>query len=342
MSGKRKQKPEIPVETLRRMGYYVPQSKPSPWRHLVNWWETTYVEKVLESLVADLQKLAFLDLINFVGSAAIIVATITYVWNEKHRRDAEVYNAWQTLTNAYGQPGNGGRIRALEFLNASPGAPWRWRILFLPRRCTIRQQYFIDTPRIAFLCFTWPPESLGGIDLSSDREEDDEVTERVYLRSINLQDAYLQDANLQYADFWEGNLEGADLRGANLKGANLRAVNLKGANLKGANLEGANLGWANLEGADLDGVYLRSADLGGAILLRTNLSSVNIETSRGVPYLCATKLSMHYQIDLDRDCDKLPEILLKRSQYTRQLDERQFKTIDEARKYVNDARQEAR
>ncbi|WP_458789432.1 hypothetical protein [Adonisia turfae] len=100
---------------------------------------------------------ALLGLLGLIGNAGVIIAVLMYIGSEKQRRDAEVLNAWQTLTNSHGQPGNGGRISALEFLNASPrnkkyaypGANWRRKASCL------------------WICM-WQPESLAAIDLSTE------------------------------------------------------------------------------------------------------------------------------------------------------------------------------
>ena len=267
------------------------------------------VEKaVWEPLLAWADNQALLSLLGIIGNIGIIIAVITFVSTEKQRRDAEVLNAWQTLTSAHEQSGSGGRKRALEFLNASPGANWRRKF---PWFCAPHP-----------VC-TWPAESLDGINLSADNdpqveqgEETDEEQHRerprrVYLRGIqlpgaslfqanlqgahlrkaNLQDAslreanleraYLEDANLAEANLQEANLQGASLIRANLAGAglvigNLQGASLREANLQGANLEGANLQGANLEGANLQEASLESVNLAGADLPRANLAGARL------------------------------------------------------------------
>lgn len=208
-------------------------------------------EEIWEPLLKWAESLALINILGLISNIGIIVAVSTYVASEKHRRDAEILNAWQTITSAYGQAGSGGRMQALEFLNASPGANWR------------RKFPWICAPNS--IC-TWPKENLSGINLAVASDVEVNATELqgatttaangVYLRGINLQNANLQGANLR----------GADLRGANLAGANLRYANIQGAFLVDANLEGANLADANLETANLF-----RANLEDAILIKTNL-----------------------------------------------------------------------
>ncbi|MEO1211665.1 MAG: pentapeptide repeat-containing protein [Cyanobacteria bacterium J06638_20] len=143
-------------------------------------------ERFLESLLSWLKQAALLEILGLLGNLGLIIAVLLYFGTEKQRRDIEVYTAWQTITSAYGQPGNGGRIRALEFLNASPGASWRRRTFPFCRR--------------SIICWFWPSESLQGLDVSG-----------ATLRHINLEGATLVGANLEGANLGYANLEEAIL-----------------------------------------------------------------------------------------------------------------------------------
>ncbi|MEO0707576.1 MAG: pentapeptide repeat-containing protein, partial [Cyanobacteria bacterium J06649_5] len=240
-----------------------------------------------EPLLAWANNQALLSLLGLGANIGLIIAVATYIGSEKHRRNAEVLSAWQTITNAHGQAGSGGRIQALEFLNASPGANWR------------RKFPWVCAP--SSICL-WPAESLAGLDLSvdgfnsvvsnsqSELNDDTKVVEvdsGVYLRNIQLPRADLEDANLTRASLRGANLERANLEGANLERVNLRDANLERANLwnthlelaslRGANLERVYLEYANLERANLGYANLARADLGHANLARADLEGANLE-----------------------------------------------------------------
>ena len=255
-----------------------------------------------------------------IGNVGIIVAVATYVGSEKQRRAAEVLNAWQTITNTYGQAGSGGRIQALEFLNASPGANWRrkfpWFCAPLPP-CT------------------WPAENLAGVNLTADlpekavEEKRSAVTRKlgdernsVYLDKIQLPNAFLSyaklenailgGANLENADLFAANLENTDLSSANLKGADSGSANLKGALLSSANFEGALLQDSNLEGASLRDANLKGANLGSANLKGTDLGFANLEGVKKLEAdqimeakLCFTELPAAIDLPANRDCSEL-------------------------------------
>ncbi len=142
------------------------------------------------------------------------------------------------------------------------------------------------------------------------------------LKGANLKGADLSGADLRFARLNGADLSGADLIGANLIGANLGYADLSYANLSGARLNGANLNGANLSGARLSGARLSRADLGGAdlrsaILFTVDLSQTNSLTLQQLevkeqPLLCRVKLPKNIEVDPNRDCENLPEVLLKR------------------------------
>ena len=250
-----------PPASLRRMGRYIPSQNKHPIFKSFCW-----TERKLEAVLAWLQSLAFLKILGIISNIGILIAICTYIGSEKQRRDDEVLNAWQTITSAHGQPGSGGRIQALEFLNASPGANWRRRF---PWFCAPHP-----------LC-TWSPKSLDGINISVETEDFQQPPHntgpRVYLRGIVLPQASLRDADLERADLRNANLKWAFLERAILAGAILQEANLKQADLQEAQLEGAFLGGANLEAANLSkanlqGAFLERANLAGANLKATNLT----------------------------------------------------------------------
>ena len=300
-----------------------------------------------EPLLVWANNQALLSLLGLIGNIGLIIAVATYISSEKQRRNAEVLNAWQTITSAHGQAGSGGRIQALEFLNASPGANWRRKF---PWVCA-------PSP----ICL-WPAESLDGVDLSVDISnlsvedsqagltEDTTVTEResrAYLQNIqlpraslwgaNLAGGYLREANLEEAFLWDANLENAFLSGANLKRAELERANLKGAflfyanleeaflydanlagaslsraNLARANLGKANLAGASLGGANLEGAFLKEANLAGVNFVYANLSEVSNLTTEQLSQakLCNTQLPSDINLPPDRDCEEL-DILIE-------------------------------
>lgn len=207
-----------------------------------------------------------------IGNLYVVIGLVAFMVADEQRRKSEIYQAWQVVSTAHGQKGNGGRIDALEFLNTRP-LVFPWIGLTWDKQ---EQQWLLG--------WRGEQQTLQGLEVP-----------HAHLKSIDLSYANLQQSNLTGADLTEADLKGADFREANLKEANLRGADLKGADLEGTNLAGANLSEANLAsaflwGANLRGVDLSEANLAGAdlegaklssaILVGANLNEIpNLETS---------------------------------------------------------------
>lgn len=187
---------------------------------------------------------------------------------------------------------------------------------------------------------------LAGADLDSARLQDAGLwsaeLQRVQLNSAKLlrakmSQAILSDASLKDAEMQGVQLPNADLQRANLTRANLgcvsarneasekRCANLHKANLSGTTLENTLFKEADLSGANLSDVDLTEAELNRTILLNTNLSQAKISlaqlSSEQPPLLCGTRLPDSIEIDSNRDCKVIQQVLTNR--YDRvELDER--------------------
>jgi len=171
---------------------------------------------------------------------------------------------------------------------------------------------------------------------------------RALLTRALLTRAHLTLANLTYADLSDASLIGANLKCANLKCADFTRANLTRAELIYADLSDANLSDADLSDADFNGAELKRAildsvnlngtnldraDLSDAILLAVDLSqtkSLTLQQLEGEhqPLLCKVNLPKDIDVDPNRDCKEIPELLVKRYP-------EQFKTLEEAQAYVD-------
>ncbi|MBE9141320.1 pentapeptide repeat-containing protein [Nodosilinea sp. LEGE 07088] len=200
--------------------------------------------------VADVLKTAFGN----AESIAIVTAAIIFLLEIRTRRKKEHYEAWQVITSAQGQTGNGGRVQALEDLNRDGvslqgtdvsksdlhGIRLRWSKL---DRANFEETILASSDfRDSFLCEV---NFRNSVIFGSD------------LRNANLSSANLENVDLSFAS-----LKKTILCSANLKNANLWGVNLKDANLFAANLEDADLRDTNLEGAHLENANLKNAKFG--------------------------------------------------------------------------------
>ena len=266
------------------------------WRRSVEWYESTPLEHALDTLNQDLKNIAVFDLLSLLANITIIISLVAFLTGgERQRHDEQVYAAWQVITGAYDQPGNGGRKRALEFLNSTPGSPGRRRWFGRP----------------------WPRENLQGVDVSKASLINIELP-KAFLWSANFQGANLLFANLQEAGLLSANLQDADLGASNFQKANLSEANLQraflwSANFREANLFSTNLQETNLSDVNLQGTNLRLTELQGALLLATDLRDATDLTPQQLDdsVLCHVALPTYITtVNSNRDCDAAAQLLV--------------------------------
>jgi uncharacterized protein YjbI with pentapeptide repeats len=161
---------------------------------------------------------ALLEVLEYLGTFSVLIAVIFYFAESGDRVKQRHYQAWQVINTAQGKGGSGGRIEALQELNAD------------------------KVP-------------LVGVDVSSAFLQGLNLEKANLLRSdfssADLRNSRLAGVDLTLATLNTANLRGAFLDGATCTGTDLRNADLEGARLTAANLSGAMLDNADLRGADL-------------------------------------------------------------------------------------------
>jgi hypothetical protein len=165
-----------------------------------------------------LSRLSLLELCEYVGTLSILVGVISYIVESPERTKVKHYQAWQVINTAQGKGGSGGRIEALQELNADG-------ISLVG--VNVAQAYLQNV-------------QLPGANLL-----------RATLDSSDMRGANLVDANLEYAS-----MAGTNLRGANLKGCDLSDADCPDADFNGATLNDVTLAHIAMDRADLRGVDL--------------------------------------------------------------------------------------
>ena len=160
-----------------------------------------------------LSRWAFLEVLEYLGTLSVLFGVIFYYSEAGDRKKQKHYQAWQVINTAQGKGGAGGRIEALQELNADR-------------------------------------EPLAGVDISGAFLQGVELP-RANLTRANFEAADLRDCNLGNSDLTYADLKSANLRRASLRSVNLQQGDLEDADLVGADLQGADLGRANLKNADL-------------------------------------------------------------------------------------------
>ncbi len=171
------------------------------------------------------------------ASFSVLVAVIFYFSESGARIKQRHYQAWQVINTAQGKGGSGGRIEALQELNAD------------------------NVP-------------LVGVDVSSAFLQGLNLNRANLMRS-DFSSADLRNSNFTAVDFTFANLHSANLRNARLDGAKFLQTDLRDADLTGSSLVAADLTGATLDNADLSQANLRDVvwrQLGS--IKRANLHAV--------------------------------------------------------------------
>lgn len=203
-----------------------PRERPEPWKTRKQgvgaaWkWATPFVaiEWVGDWVAFLLSNWSFLEVLEYLGTFSVLVAVIFYFSESGDRIKQRHYQAWQVINTAQGNGGSGGRIEALQELNAD---------------------------KVPLVGVDASSAFLQGLDLHG-----------ANLMRCDFSAADLRNSNFTSVDFTLSNLNSANLRNAHLDrakfaGADLRNSDLTGASLVGVDLSGADLGGSDLSQADL-------------------------------------------------------------------------------------------
>ena len=212
------------------MQVHIRTDRPEPWnqwksrvRHV---WALPFaaVEYAMEWLAYALSNWRFLEVLEYLSRFGVLIAVIFYFSESGDRIKQKHYQAWQVINSEQGKGGNGGRIDALEELNADGVS-----------------LVGVNLSAAFLMDLHLPKARLGRANFdSADARRAD--LHGASIVNASLQSANLREARLDDASFSGSVLDEADLTGANLKNANLTGASLEGADLRDANLDGTNWG----------------------------------------------------------------------------------------------------
>src|SRR5438309_2166833 len=100
------------------------RKRPEPWsvhrEHLARpWLRPLYATDWVSEWVAHfLSRWVLLEVLEYLGTFSILVAVVFYFADSGDRIKQKHYQAWQVINTAQGKGGSGGRIEALQELNA--------------------------------------------------------------------------------------------------------------------------------------------------------------------------------------------------------------------------------
>jgi hypothetical protein len=205
---------------------HAPRQRPAPWQiskqSAVRKWMMPFIafEWVWEWIAFLLSNWSFLAALEYLGTFSVLIAVIFYFSESGDRIKQRHYQAWQVINTAQGKGGSGGRIEALQELNAD------------------------KVP-------------LVGVDVSSAFLQGLNLKGANLMRS-DFSSADLRNSNLMAVDFTFANLNSANLRNAALDHARLAQADLRDADLAGSSLVDADLSGAILDDADLRNADLKA------------------------------------------------------------------------------------
>jgi hypothetical protein len=198
---------------------HTPRARPAPWQTRRQStgakWLLPFraIEWVSEWCAYVLSNWSFLEVLEYLGTFSVLIAVIFYFSESGDRIKQRHYQAWQVINTAQGKGGSGGRIEALQELNAD------------------------KVP-------------LVGVDVSSAFLQGLNLHGANLMRS-DFSSADLRNSNLTSVDFTLANLNTANLRNAALDHARFAEADLRNADLSGSSLVSADLSGATLDAADL-------------------------------------------------------------------------------------------
>ena len=207
------------------MKIHIRKERPPAWaerreqtRHA---WLLPFValEWLWEWIAFALSNWTFLEVLDYLETFSVLIAVIFYFSESGDRVKQRHYQAWQVVNTSQGKGGSGGRIEALQELNAD---------------------------RVALVGVDVSGAFLQGVNLK-----------KAKLLRANFSSADVRDGKFSEADFTYANLRSVNFRSGNLEQVSFQGADLDGSDLTGASLAHADLTGANLSDADLTNADLR-------------------------------------------------------------------------------------
>lgn len=208
-----------------------PRTRPAPWtvrrQSARAAWQKPFIafDWCWEWLAYILSNWSFLEVLEYLGTFSVLIGVIFYFSESGDRVKQRHYQAWQVINTAQGKGGSGGRIEALQELNAD-------KVPLVG----------VDVSSAFLQGLNLQGANLMRSDFSAaDLRNSDLIAVNfslANLHSANLRDSSLDHADFANADLAEGDLSGSSLVGADLAGAVLDDADLRQADLKDLQWQG--------------------------------------------------------------------------------------------------------
>jgi uncharacterized protein YjbI with pentapeptide repeats len=177
------------------------------------------MEYVFDWTAYALSRWSFLEVLGYLETFSVLIVVIFYFSESGDRVKQRHYQAWQVVNTSQGKGGSGGRIEALQELNAD---------------------------RVPLVGVDVSGAFLQGVRL-----------EKARLLRANFSAADVRDGKFEGADFANAELRSTNFRRSSLRQVSFQGAILDDSDLAGADLTGADLTDASLANADLSDADLR-------------------------------------------------------------------------------------
>jgi Pentapeptide repeats (9 copies) len=221
----------------------VHRKRPEPWserrQRLKRKWTVPLwaFEWFWEWVAYVLSNWSFLEVLEYLSSFGVLIAVVFYFSESGDRLKQKHYQAWQVINTAQGKGGNGGRIEALQELNAD-----RIPLVGVDVSGAFLQGIRLRSAHLSRCNFS-------GADLRNSDFDSADMSD-ANLRVANFRESMFRSVEFDHADLTEADLSGADLSGTDVSGTILEKADLSRTNL--ANLKWSGIG--ELKGANIFGV----------------------------------------------------------------------------------------
>jgi hypothetical protein len=212
------------------MKIHIRKERPAPWsdycqRSTLVWTRPfVAIEWIWEWLAYALSNWTFLEVLDYLETFSVLIAVIFYFSESGDRVKQRHYQAWQVVNTSQGKGGSGGRIEALQELNAD-----HVPLVGVDVSGAFLQNIRLDKAKLLRANFS-------AADAREGRFSQADLTD-ASLHSANFRAGNFSQAILDGADLTQSDLTGADLSGAALSGADLTEADLSDTTLRGIRWE---------------------------------------------------------------------------------------------------------
>jgi Pentapeptide repeats (8 copies) len=207
------------------MRIFSPRERPESWvakkQRVTSTWVLPFskVEWVLEWAAFFLSNWKLLEVLEYLSSLSVLAAVLFYFSESGDRTKQKHYQAWQVINTAQGKGGSGGRVEALQELNAD-----RVLLVGVDVSGAFLQGIRLRGARLARSNFSEVDARNSAFRFSDFTDAD---LHSANFRESDFYNTRLVRCDMDDADFWGADLTGADLAGASLERGDLRYANVR-------------------------------------------------------------------------------------------------------------------